>query len=90
MWRFLAEPLEAAGRLRAAGIRCEVHPATDKLGKQLKLADQKRIPLVVVVGPDELARGVVSVRDMNARDQLAVPRDALVEAVRERLESSTG
>lgn len=47
------ESLQAAAQLRAAGIAVEVYPELDKLGKQLKLADQKNIPFVLVIGEAE-------------------------------------
>jgi histidyl-tRNA synthetase len=77
--------LEAARRLRGAGIPCEVHPGEDKLGRQFKLADQKRIPLVAIVGPDELRAGTVTLRDMRTSEQQSVPRDLLVDEVQRRL-----
>ena len=45
--------------LRAAGIPSELYPDTSKLQKQLKYADAKGIPLVLLLGPEELAAGVV-------------------------------
>ncbi|MCP3982173.1 MAG: histidine--tRNA ligase [bacterium] len=77
--------LAAAARLRAAGLRCEVYPATDKMGKQFKLADQKRIPLVVVIGPDEAAQNSATLRDMRGGEQSVVAIDELVGAVKQRL-----
>jgi histidyl-tRNA synthetase len=82
----LAEALGAAAELRAAGLKCETYlEAGAKLGKQLGFADAKGIPVVVVVGPDEVTRGVVQVRKMAAREQLEVPRAELVAAVRKAL-----
>jgi histidyl-tRNA synthetase len=74
--------LNAAAALRADGLRCEVYPALDKMGKQLKLANQKGIPAVVIVGPDEQQQGRVTVRDMASGDQQNVPAADVVAAVR--------
>lgn len=73
--------LELAAALRASQVRCEVYPALDKMGKQLKLADQKKIPLVVVLGPDELKRGTVTIRDMRSGEQRSLPADQVVAAI---------
>jgi len=73
--------LSAAAAVRDAGISCEVYPSRDKLGKQFKLADQKNIPLVLIVGPDEAAADTVTVRDMQTGDQDSVPATGLVERV---------
>jgi histidyl-tRNA synthetase len=79
------ESMKIAGALRAAGIPTEVSLATEKIGKQFKYADRKRIPLVVVPGPDEIARGEVTVKALASGEQTAVKIDALAAHVRERL-----
>ena len=80
--------LQAAATLRAAGLRCELYPALDKMGKQLKLANQKKIPVVVIVGPDEHERGEVAVRDMSSGEQQTVPAADVAAAVRKLLASA--
>ena len=51
--------------LRRAGIRTEIHVGKPKrLGKQLQRADRLDIPFVVIMGPDEAGRGVVTVKEM--------------------------
>lgn len=66
--------LQAAQQLRAAGIATELYPAPDKLGKQFKLADQKQIPWVVIIGEEEMKSGQVTLKDMQtgAQEQLAM------------------
>lgn len=61
--------LEAAQTLRAAGIATELYPAPDKLGKQFKLADQKQIPWVVIIGETELQSGKVTLKNMKDGSQ---------------------
>jgi histidyl-tRNA synthetase len=80
-----AGSLAAAARLRAAEIRCELYPEADKLGKQFKLADQKGIPVVIIVGPDEMAQGKVTVRDMRDGAQSSVTIEQVAGAVSEIL-----
>lgn len=69
---------QVASDLRGAGINAEIYVREDRLKKQLGYANSKGIGLVVVVGPDELQRGEVVVRDMKAQSQVAVPRKNLV------------
>lgn len=59
-----AAALKTAHLLRQAGINTELYPAPDKLAKQLKLADQKNIPMVIVIGDDEAATNQIMVKDM--------------------------
>ena len=75
----LAAALQLARELRSSGLRVELYPDRDKLGKQFKYAADAGIPRVAVLGSDERARGVVTVKDMRTRDQAAVPRGELAE-----------
>jgi histidyl-tRNA synthetase len=70
--------LQLARELRADGFKVETAlDADDKLGKQFKYADRKGIPFALVLGPDELARGEVVVRDLRNGDQRSVPRETV-------------
>jgi histidyl-tRNA synthetase len=60
----VAETLALARELRGAGLRVEVYPEPDKLGKQFKYAAAAGISHVAVLGADERARGVVTIKDM--------------------------
>jgi histidyl-tRNA synthetase len=71
--------LTLARELRAAGLKVETAlDASDKLGKQFKYADRKGIPFALVLGPDELARGEVVVKDLRSGEQRAVAREVVV------------
>lgn len=63
--------LKAAHQLRRAGIAVEVYPEFDKLGKQFKLADQKQIPWVIIIGEDELKNGMVTLKNMTSGEQVS-------------------
>lgn len=69
-----SESLAIAGELRATGLRVEVYPDADKLGKQFKYASERKIPFVVVAGDDELARGAVAVKNLASGEQTTVAR----------------
>jgi histidyl-tRNA synthetase len=71
--------------LRAAGFRVE-YPLRDlAFGKQFKAAAESGARLALILGGDELARGVVKVRDLGQRSEVEVPRDAVVAHVRDFL-----
>lgn len=59
-----SQALSIGASLRHAGIPTEVYPAADKLEKQLKYADKKHIPYVVIQGPDEEKRGVIQLKEL--------------------------
>lgn len=71
--------------LRAAGWRVD-YPLKDvAFGKQFKAAAEAGAKLALIYGGDELAKGVVKIRDMSDRSEREVPRDRVVEAVRDAL-----
>jgi histidyl-tRNA synthetase len=80
--------LALAGELRAAGIATEVVLEGGKLGKQFKYADRAGIRFAVVLGEDELAKGVVTVKDLRRGDQFEVARAELVKTLRVELEQA--
>lgn len=71
-----------AQQLRAAGIRTEISAEAKDLGAQLSFANKKGIPLVMILGPDEIAAEAVVMRDLRAGSQRAVPAgEAAVQAL---------
>ena len=72
-------------RLRADGLRVLVYPEADKLGKQIKYADARGIPLVAMLGADEMAAGTVTIKHLAAQTQTTYPQSAAGAAIREVL-----
>ena len=72
-------------RREAPGLRVDVYPEVDKLGKQLKYASALGVPFVVVIGDEERARGEVALKDMKTGGQRTLKREqagaGLVEAL---------
>ncbi len=58
-----------AEELRAEGVPTELYPDEHRLDRQLRYADRKGIPLVVIAGEDELDRGTVAVKDLRTGAQ---------------------
>lgn len=80
--------LALAGELRGAGIATEVVLEGSKLGKQFKYADRAGIRFVIVLGEDEIAKGVVTVKDLRREDQFEVARSELIKTLRVELEQA--
>ena len=66
-----------AARLRRAGYNVFSFPGTDKLAKQLKYADRLGACAALVIGPDEIARGEVVLKDLATHTQQVVPESEL-------------
>jgi histidyl-tRNA synthetase len=69
--------------LRTAGRSVEYPLKEVAFGKQFKLAADSGAKLALIYGGDELARGVVKLRDLTERSEREVPRAQVVAAVRE-------
>ncbi|WP_310391753.1 histidine--tRNA ligase [Hymenobacter sp.] len=73
--------LPLLAQLRAAGIPSELYPNATKLQKQLKYADAKGIPLVLLLGPEEVAAGVVKIKIMQTGAERVLPQGEIVAAL---------
>ena len=84
----LAESLDIARRLRAAGINTEVQMESRKLAKQFQYASRAGIRFVVLAGEDERARGAVTVKDLLREQQFEVKREELASSLKVELEQA--
>jgi len=76
------QTLALAARLREAGINAEQVLEPAKLGKQVRYADRKGIPYVLILGPDELAAGQVVLKSLATGEQWACSREEAIEKLR--------
>jgi histidyl-tRNA synthetase len=79
------ESIRAAGMLRQAGLRTQIYFDPDPLREQIGYAVKKEIPVVVILGPDEVARGQLTVRNLRTRQQAAVEREQAPGLIQEWL-----
>jgi histidyl-tRNA synthetase len=81
-----AESMKLAAELRAAEIRTELFMQDNKsLGKQFGYADTKGIPVVAVLGPDEIAQGKVKFKRLADQQEVTVSRADALATLRELL-----
>jgi histidyl-tRNA synthetase len=67
----IADYQRMASTLRQAGIRAELYLGAGKFGPQMKYADRRRSPCVVIQGSDEKAKGQVQIKDLIVGAELA-------------------
>ncbi|UCD99791.1 MAG: histidine--tRNA ligase, partial [Chloroflexota bacterium] len=58
----------------------------EKIGKQLKYADRIGVSLAILLGPDELERGQVSIKDLRSGKQHTVARAECIGTITDLLE----
>ncbi len=77
--------IQIAAELRESGYRVEWYPQPVRLQRQLKYADRNEIPLVVIIGPDEMEADKVSLKDMVSGEQDTFSRSDLLARIKARL-----
>jgi histidyl-tRNA synthetase len=60
-----------AQALRGAGVRAEVYLGTSGMKAQMKYADRRGSPCVIIQGSDEKARGEVTIKDLIEGERLS-------------------
>ena len=76
------EAARLATELRRAGLNTELYLEPAKLGKQLRYAQRKGIPVVAIIGENEVAAGLVALKRLSTGEQISVARAEAAEAVR--------
>lgn len=69
-------------QLRHEGISTEIYPAAEKMKKQMSYADTKKIPLVVLVGEEEMKNNIFTIKNMNTSEQTKVSFEKMVEIIK--------
>ena len=58
-----------AERLREQGVRVQLHCEKKKFKAKITYADKLHVPYVIFMGEDEIAQGVVAVKDLATGEQ---------------------
>lgn len=76
--------LRAMHRLRRDGLSVDTDYAGRKMKGQMKQADRLGAACAIIIGEDELASGMATLRDMASGDQESISIAGLVEAIEDR------
>jgi histidyl-tRNA synthetase len=81
----LLESFKLASELRRARLNVVCYPEAVKLPKQFKYADRIGAKVTLVLGPDEMANGQVTVKNLLNGEQGTVARESVLDRIREIL-----
>jgi len=81
----MLDSLKLAAELRRAGLNVVCYPEAVKLQKQFKYADRIGAKVTLVLGPDEVAKGQVAVKNLASGEQVTVAREAVADTIRKIL-----
>jgi histidyl-tRNA synthetase len=70
--------------MRKAGISADKDYENKKMKAQLKQADRLQAKFVIIIGDEELEKGVANVKNMATGEQDAVAFERLAEYIKER------
>jgi len=73
------EGVKLVAELRAAGIEADLDYRQRSMRSQMKYANNAGFANAIILGDDEIVKGVVALRDLEAGDQVEVPRAELAE-----------
>ena len=71
-----------SAKLRDENLKVICYPEIVKLQKQLKYADRLGVRVVAVLGPDEIASGSISIKNLQDRTQVTVPLEMAGSVIR--------
>ncbi len=85
-----APAIALAQSLRSAGLRVQLYGEQKKFKQKMAYADKLGVPFAVLLGEDEIAEGVCSVKDMRSGVQVKLAPDAAAKYMREALAEIQG
>jgi histidyl-tRNA synthetase len=83
------QAMRVAAELREAGHRVELFMQEAKIGNQIKYADRRGIPVVLLLGPDEAAQNMVKLKRLADQREVAVGRGEAASTLRDLLRYQT-
>ena len=79
-----------AESLRSAGLRVQLYGEQKKFKQKMAYADKLGVPFAVLLGEDEIAEGVCSVKNMKTGEQTKLTPQQAAEYIRKELAQNNG
>lgn len=77
------QSLKIAKQLRSKNIACEVYPSAAKMQKQMKYANDRKIPFVALIGSKEIESGEVTYKNMESGEQKTGSLQTLIDSLKQ-------
>jgi histidyl-tRNA synthetase len=65
--------------LRKADINADLYPTPAKFNKQMKYANDRKVPYVIVIGDKEMESGLLTFKDMQTGEQEHLPLKGIID-----------
>jgi threonyl-tRNA synthetase len=76
---------ELADELRALDIDVEVSSKNESLNKRIRTAEKQKVPMILVIGDEEVSTKSVALRDRRERKQYNLTKDKLFQLIKEKI-----
>jgi threonyl-tRNA synthetase len=76
---------EVASRLRSSGVRVEVDSSDDRMPKKIRTHTKQKVPFMLIVGDDDVAKGAVSFRFRDGSQDNGIPVDDAITRITEAI-----
>ena len=76
---------EVARKLLEQGIDAEVSAKNESLNKRIRTAEKQRVPMILVVGEEEVKNHSVALRDRRERTQSTLSLEELLQRLKEKM-----
>ena len=84
----LLDAIRLSAELRGGGLNVSIFPSPAKLGKQFKYADRIGARFAIVLGPDEIAKQEITIKDLSSGDQTSINRVLAADHLQKLLEGT--
>ena len=71
--------------LRALEVDSEISSKNESLNKKIRTAEKQRVPMILVLGDEEVANGTVALRDRRERTQENLTKEEFYNKIKEKL-----
>ena len=76
---------ELASELLANDIDAEIYMKNESLNKRIRNAEKMRVPMILVIGDEEVEQKTVALRDRRERKQYNLTKDEFISLTKEKL-----
>jgi threonyl-tRNA synthetase len=76
---------ELKSKLAFLDVDSEIYNQNESLNKRIRTAEKERVPMIIVIGDDEVENKKVSVRDRRTREQYILTEDNFIEQIKEKM-----
>ncbi|MCH9813823.1 MAG: threonine--tRNA ligase [Epsilonproteobacteria bacterium] len=77
---------EVASELMAMEIDCEVSSKNESLNKRIRVAEKQRVPMILVLGDEEMVNKTVALRDRRERKQYNLSKAEFYKIIKEKMD----